>query len=199
MGIDIWQVIDAAATKPFGFQAFYPGPGLGGHCIPIDPFYLTWKAKEYGHRTKFIELAGEINSSMPRFVVRRTIEGLNEVSKALKGARILIVGVAYKPDVDDIRETPAAAIITRLRRLGGEVSYHDPHVPVLPRMRSYDLPELESCPLTAETVRDADCVLIVTDHRAVDWELIARHASLVIDTRNAMAPYAPIEGLLLKA
>jgi UDP-N-acetyl-D-glucosamine dehydrogenase len=199
MGIDIWKVVDAAATKPFGFQAFYPGPGLGGHCIPIDPFYLTWKAREFGHHTRFIELAGEINSSMPQFVVHRTAEGLNEHGKSVRGSRIMVVGIAYKPNVDDIRETPAAEIITRLQELGAEVSYHDPHVPVFPRMRHYDLADLESVPLTAETVRATDCVLIVTDHRMVNWELIADHASLVVDTRNAMAPFAPMRGLLVQA
>jgi len=199
MGIDVWKVIAAAATKPFGYQPFYPGPGLGGHCIPIDPFYLTWKAREFGHHTRFIELAGEINSSMPGYVVRRTIDGLNQQGKALRGAHVLVAGVAYKPDVDDIRETPAAEIITQLQEHGAEVAYHDPHVPVFPRMRRYDLADLESRPLDAETVRAADCVLIVTNHRRIDWQVIARNARLVVDTRNAMARYAPIAGLLVQA
>ncbi|MCC6782613.1 MAG: nucleotide sugar dehydrogenase [Planctomycetes bacterium] len=199
MGIDIWKVIDAAATKPFGFQAFYPGPGLGGHCIPIDPFYLTWKAREFGHHTKFIELAGEINSAMPRWVVHRTGEALNQVGKALKGSNVFVIGIAYKPDVDDIRETPAAEIITELQHLGANVSYHDPHCPVFPRMRSYDLADLESQPLTAETIRGADVVLIVTHHKAVDWKSIAQHARVVVDTRNMMAPFTPIPGLLVQA
>ncbi len=199
MGIDIWKVIDAAATKPFGFQAFYPGPGLGGHCIPIDPFYLTWKAREFGHHTKFIERAGEINSSMPRWVVHRTGEALNQVGKAMKGSNVFVIGIAYKPDVDDIRETPAAEIITELQALGANVSYHDPHCPVFPRMRSYDLADLESKPLTAETIRSADAVLIVTHHRAIDWKLIAQHGRVVVDTRNMMAPFVPIQGLLVQA
>jgi UDP-N-acetyl-D-glucosamine dehydrogenase len=199
MGIDIWKVVAAAATKPFGFQAFYPGPGLGGHCIPIDPFYLTWKAKEVGLHTKFIELAGEINSAMPRYVVRRTAEGLNEVGKPMRGSKVFVIGIAYKPDVDDIRETPAAEIITELQHAGAVVTYHDPHCPVFPRMRAYDLADLESQPLTPENLRAADCVLIVTHHKAVDWKVIADHANLVVDTRNMMAPYAPIRGVLIQA
>lgn len=194
MGIDVWKVVDAAATKPFGFQAFYPGPGLGGHCIPIDPFYLTWKAKEFGHRTKFIELAGEINSAMPRYVVQRTMEGLNQVGKAVHGAKVLVLGIAYKPDVDDIRETPAAEIITLLQEFGAEISYHDPHCPVFPSMRHYDLADLESVELTPATLAAADAVLIVTHHQAIDWKCVADHAELVIDTRNAMAPHMPIRG-----
>ncbi|MBK8978353.1 MAG: nucleotide sugar dehydrogenase [Planctomycetes bacterium] len=199
MGIDIWKVIAAAATKPFGFQAFYPGPGLGGHCIPIDPFYLTWKAKEFGHHTKFIELAGEINSSMPRYVVDRTAEALNEQGKALRGARVLVAGVAYKPDVDDIRETPAAEIITQLQERGAQVEYHDPHVAVFPRMRHYDLADLRSVPLDAQSIGSADVVVVVTDHKAIDWSLIAKHARVVVDTRNAMAPFVPLPGLLFQA
>jgi UDP-N-acetyl-D-glucosamine dehydrogenase len=199
MGIDIWKVVDAAATKPFGFQAFYPGPGLGGHCIPIDPFYLTWKAKEFGHHTKFIELAGEINSSMPRYVVQRTMEGLNEVGRALRGAKVLVLGIAYKPDVDDIRETPAAEIITQLQELGAQVSYHDPHCPVFPSMRSYDLADLESVPLTPENLQGADCVLIVTHHRAIDWKAVADHARLIVDSRNAMAPHFPLRAVYVQA
>ena len=199
MGIDVWKVIAAAATKPFGFQAFYPGPGLGGHCIPIDPFYLTWKAKEFGHNTKFIELAGEINSSMPRYVVHRTAEGLNAVGKALRRAKVLVLGIAYKPDVDDIRETPAAEIITQLHELGADVSYHDPHCPVFPRMRSYDLADLRSVDLTPDCIAAADCVLVVTHHRAIDWQLVAEHAALVVDTRNTMAPFQPIRGRYVQA
>ena len=198
MGIDVWKVIEAAATKPFGFQAFYPGPGLGGHCIPIDPFYLTWKAKEFGHHTKFIELAGEINSSMPRYVVLRAVEGLNLSGTAMKGARVLVLGIAYKPDIDDIRETPAAEIIERLAKLGAQVSYHDPHVPVLADMRKYDL-DMNSVELTAETVRASDCVIIVTDHAAIDWDLVGREAGLIVDTRNAMGHVAEIRGTVLKA
>ena len=198
MDIDIWKVIEAAATKPFGFQPFYPGPGLGGHCIPIDPFYLTWKAREFGHHTRFIELAGEINSAMPRQVVERTVEGLNETGKPVRGARVLVCGLAYKPDIDDVRETPAAEIITLLIGRGADVSYHDPHVPVFGGMRHYDL-NMRSVELTAEALRGADCVVIVTNHKAIDWQLIAQEASVVVDTRNAMAPYRPIAGLLVQS
>jgi UDP-N-acetyl-D-glucosamine dehydrogenase len=198
MGIDIWKVIAAAATKPFGFQAFYPGPGLGGHCIPIDPFYLTWKAKEFGHHTKFIELAGEINSSMPHYVVSRTQDGLNSQGKALRGARVLVCGIAYKADIDDIRETPAAEIIELLAKGGAQVSYHDPHVPVLADMRKYDL-DMNSVPLTAQTVSAADCILIVTAHAAIDWKLIAANARLIVDTRNAMAGIAGVKGTIVQA
>lgn len=198
MGIDIWKVIDAAKTKPFGYQAFYPGPGLGGHCIPIDPFYLTWKAKEYSHNTRFIELAGEINSNMPHYVVRRTAEGLNNMSKAIRGSRILVVGIAYKPDVDDIRETPAAKIIQLLAEQGAEVSYHDPHVPNLGGMRNYDL-EMDSVDLTADYVANCDCVLICTDHKAVDWQLIGDKAQLIVDTRNAMSRLESVKAPIIKA
>lgn len=186
MGIDIWQVIEAAATKPFGFQAFYPGPGLGGHCIPIDPYYLTYKAREYGHVTRFIELAGLVNRRMPRYVVDRVAEGLNEAGLAVRGAKVLVVGIAYKPDIDDVRETPAAEIIELLADRGAIVSFHDPHVPVFPPMRKYNIP-LKSLPLNAGNLRQCDGVVIVTDHAAVDWALIGREAALVVDTRNAMA------------
>ncbi|MEO0481142.1 MAG: nucleotide sugar dehydrogenase [Planctomycetota bacterium] len=199
MGIDIWKVVNAAATKPFGFQAFYPGPGLGGHCIPIDPFYLTWKAKEFGHNTKFIELAGEINSSMPSYVIQRTAEGLNSRGKAMNGAKVLVIGIAYKPDVDDIRETPAAEIIEQLQDHGALVEYHDPHCPVFPKMRKYDHSDLQSQPLDKETIDAADCVLVVTNHKDVDWQLIANTADLVVDTRNTMAPFSPIKGTLIQA
>jgi UDP-N-acetyl-D-glucosamine dehydrogenase len=198
MGIDIWKVVDAAATKPFGFQPFYPGPGLGGHCIPIDPFYLTWRAREFGHHTKFIELAGEINSAMPRQVVARAYEGLNRVGKPVRGARVLVVGVAYKADIDDTRETPAAPIISQLQEAGAEVLYHDPHVPRFPRKRAYDI-RMDSAPLDAGLLRAMDAVVILVRHRAVDWQLIAREAPLVVDACNAMAPFAPIKGLLLPA
>jgi UDP-N-acetyl-D-glucosamine dehydrogenase len=198
MDIDIWKVIDAAKTKPFGFQAFYPGPGLGGHCIPIDPFYLTWKAKEYHHNTRFIELAGEINSYMPRYVVSRTSEGLNGMGKAVRGARILVIGIAYKPDVDDTRETPAAEIIQLLAALGADVSYHDPHVPNFGGMRKYNF-RMDSADLTEDYLRRTDCVLICTDHKAVDWQMIADQASLVVDTRNAMARLGRITARVVKA
>ncbi len=188
MGIDIWSVIRAASTKPFGFQPFYPGPGLGGHCIPIDPYYLSWKARAAGHVTRFIELAGEINSLMPRHVVDRVSDALNRHGKPLKGSRVLVLGIAYKPDIDDIRETPAAEIITLLQARGSLVSYHDPHVPRFPSMRDYKL-DLTGVALTAETVAHSDCVLIVTNHADVDYAMVSKHASLIVDTRDAMAAY----------
>ena len=185
MGIDIWQVVDAAKTKPFGFQAFYPGPGLGGHCIPIDPFYLTWKAREYGLSTRFIELAGEVNRSMPEYVVRRTMLALNDMGKAVRGSKILVLGLAYKPDVDDVRESPSFELIERLEDLGASVDYHDPHVPQTHKMRHYDVAK-RSVPLTAESVGGYDCVLVATNHAAIDWPLVAANAALIVDTRNAM-------------
>ena len=198
MGIDIWKVIDAAATKPFGFQAFYPGPGLGGHCIPIDPFYLTWRAKAFGRHTRFIELAGEINHAMPQSIVQRIFDALNHHGRAMRGARILVCGVAYKPNVDDTRETPAAEIVTRLQQYGAEVLYHDPHVTGFPRKRAHDI-RMDSVPLTRETLNEVDCVVALVRHQAVDWALIAREAPAVVDACNAMAPYAPIKGLLIQA
>jgi UDP-N-acetyl-D-glucosamine dehydrogenase len=186
MNIDVWEVIAAASTKPFGFQPFYPGPGLGGHCIPIDPFYLTWKAREVGRSTRFIELAGEINTTMPHYVIERTQLALNEHSKSLKGANVLALGIAYKKNIDDPRESPSAEIIELLRDRGAEVSYHDPHLPVFPSMRKHRI-DLKSVALTATTLAAADCVLILTDHDAVDYSAIAQHAKLVVDTRNAMA------------
>jgi UDP-N-acetyl-D-glucosamine dehydrogenase len=199
MGIDIWKVIAAAATKPFGFQAFYPGPGLGGHCIPIDPFYLTWKAREFGHHTRFIELAGEINNSMPHYVLNRTMEGLNELGRPLRGSKVLVVGLAYKPNVDDVRETPAAEIIKLLFEHGADVSYHDPHVPLFAGMRKYMEYHMHSVPLTKQAIAEADCVLIVTNHDGIDWALIGANARLVVDSRNAMAAVLPIRGLYLQA
>jgi UDP-N-acetyl-D-glucosamine dehydrogenase len=199
MGIDIWKVIAAAATKPFGFQAFYPGPGWGGHCIPIDPFYLTWKAREFGHHTRFIELAGEINHAMPRFVVQRVTQALNEFGVAVRGANVLIVGIAYKPDVDDVRETPAAEIIAQLRELGAEVAYHDPLVAEFPQMRRYASDfGLRSVPLSEANVRAADAVVVVTHHSSIDWDLVARVAKVVVDTRNVMAG-RKVQGRLLPA
>ena len=198
MDVDVWEVISAAATKPFGFQAFYPGPGLGGHCIPIDPFYLTWKAKEIGHHTKFIELAGEINSQMPHYVIDRVAGALNDESKSLRGSRILIIGIAYKPDIDDIRESPAAEVVELLQRAGAEVSYHDPHVPKFPSMRRYQI-ELDSVPLDEGTLRGADCVLIVTNHKAVDYALIGEHAALVVDSRDAMSRVEAPRARIVKA
>ncbi len=199
MGIDIWQVIRAASTKPFGFQPFYPGPGLGGHCIPIDPFYLTYKAKEFGHSTRFIELAGEINHRMPRYVVDRLAEALNESGRALKGAKILILGIAYKPDIDDIRETPAAEIVKILFERRAAVSYHDPHVPKFPEMRRYAPVDLASVPLDREVLEAADAVLIVTDHKLVDYSLVARHARLIVDTRDAMKNVPEVRARVVKA
>ena len=184
IGIDVWEVIEAAKTKPFGFQAFYPGPGLGGHCIPIDPFYLTWLARCHGMTTRFIELAGEINTSMPQYVVDRLTEALNARGKALNGSKVCVLGVAYKKDVDDARESPAFVLIELLQKRGAAISYNDPHIPRLPRTRHFDIP-LESSPLTAEFLAGQDCVLIVTDHSAYDYEFIVRHAPLVVDTRNA--------------
>ena len=185
MGIDIWQVVAAAKTKPFGFQAFYPGPGLGGHCIPIDPFYLTWKAREYGLSTRFIELAGEINRSMPEYVANRTMLALNGAGKAVRGSRILILGLAYKPDVDDVRESPSFELIEKLEELGAEVDYHDPHVAQTHKMRRHDL-KMSSVELTPATLAKYDCVLVSTNHSAIDWAAVAKHAKLVVDTRNAL-------------
>ena len=183
MGIDIFEVIDAAKTKPFGFHAFYPGPGLGGHCIPIDPFYLSWKAKQFDFRTKFIELAGEINLQMPYYVIEKTTEALNGQGKAMKGARILVLGMAYKKDIDDLRESPSLTIIELLRQRGAEVSYNDPYFPFVGRGRHYEL-NMSCAPL--ENLGSYDCVLIVTDHSSYDFERIGREAQLVVDTRNAM-------------
>jgi UDP-N-acetyl-D-glucosamine dehydrogenase len=191
MGIDVWEVIAAAATKPFGYQAFYPGPGLGGHCIPIDPFYLTWKAKEVGQPTKFIELAGEVNRKMPGYVVQQVGLALNGEGKAIKGSRVLVLGLAYKPDVDDVRESPSFELIRQLRQLGATVDYNDPHVPQSHDMRHYpDLPKMTSVALSAEALGGYDCVLISTHHAAYDWAFIAEHAKLIVDTRNAMAGMA---------
>jgi UDP-N-acetyl-D-glucosamine dehydrogenase len=185
MGIDVWEVINAAATKPFGFQAFYPGPGLGGHCIPIDPFYLTWKAREVGMSTRFIELAGEINHHMPDYVVSRTSLALNERGKAVKGSKILVLGLAYKPDVDDVRESPSFELIEKLEELGAAVDYHDPHVPATHKMRRHDL-QMRSIELTPAALKGYDCVLIATHHQACDWQMVADNATLIVDTRNAL-------------
>jgi UDP-N-acetyl-D-glucosamine dehydrogenase len=182
MGIDIWEVIAAASTKPFGFQPFYPGPGLGGHCIPVDPFYLSWKAKEWDFRTRFIELAGEINMSMPYHVVDSVASALGLHKKALNGARVLVLGVAYKKDIDDLRESPSLTIIELLKSRGAEVEYNDPYFPTVGKGRKYDL-NMRSASL--ENVRDYDCVVIVTDHSDYDYARIVREAQLVVDTRNA--------------
>ena len=187
MGIDVWEVLDAASTKPFGFMRFNPGPGWGGHCIPLDPFYLSWKAREYGVAPKFIELAGEINVAMPRYVVERLVRALNARGKAAKGAKVLVIGLAYKKDIDDPRESPAFEVIGELLELGAEVSYHDPHIPRAPRMRHWpDLPAMASLPLDETTLRASDAVVIVTDHTAIDYDLIRRCASLVVDTRGKL-------------
>ncbi|MEO5366759.1 MAG: nucleotide sugar dehydrogenase [Magnetococcus sp. WYHC-3] len=183
MGLDIFEVIQAAATKPFGFKPFYPGPGLGGHCIPIDPFYLTWKAREYEVNTRFIELAGEINTSMPDYVIAKVGEALNDRAQPVKGSRILLLGFAYKKNVDDTRESPSRVILTRLLHLGAHVDYSDPHVPTLPPMRNFSF-NRESVSLTAETLRTYDCVVVATDHSAFDWELIRQHATLIVDARG---------------
>ena len=185
IGIDVWEVIDAAKTKPFGFQAFYPGPGLGGHCIPIDPFYLSWVARRHGLTTRFIELAGEINTSMPLYVIRRLQEALNEFTKPLRGSKVCVLGVAYKKDVDDMRESPSLELIALLLSRGAEVTYNDPHVPALPRVRRHNIGDMESVALTAEFLSEQDCVLIATDHSAYDYDFIVEHAPLVVDTRNA--------------
>ncbi len=184
MGIDIWEVIQAARTKPFGFAAFDPGPGLGGHCIPIDPFYLTWKAKEYEFPTRFIELAGEINAAMPEHVVAAVAQTLDQRNRCLKGSKILILGVAYKKDVDDVRESPALRIMELLLKRGAHVDYHDPYVPCTHKMRSYDF-QLSSVELTPQTLAKFDAVLIATAHSNIDYAAVVRHARLVIDTRNA--------------
>ncbi len=185
MGIDVWEVIDAAKTKPFGFQAFYPGPGLGGHCIPIDPYYLTWKAREVDLPTRFIELAGEVNREMPNYVVQRTALALNDQGKSVKNSRILVLGLAYKPDVDDVRESPSFELIEKLIGLGAKVDYNDPHVAATHRMRHYDL-KMASVPLSAQTLGSYDCVLVATNHAAYDWQMIADHAKLIVDTRGAL-------------
>ena len=186
LGIDVWEVIEAAKTKPFGFQAFYPGPGLGGHCIPIDPFYLSWVARAHDMPTRFIELAGEINTRMPQYVVDRVAEALNNVGKPVRGSRVGILGVAYKKDVDDPRESPSFKLMQLLLERGAIVSYNDPHIETLPDMRHYDVPRLASEPLTADYLSGQDCILISTDHSDYDWEMIGRHAPLIVDTRNAM-------------
>jgi UDP-N-acetyl-D-glucosamine dehydrogenase len=184
MGIDIWEVVEAAKTKPFGFQAFYPGPGLGGHCIPIDPFYLTWKAREYDFHTKFIELAGEINTYMPYYVVEKTVNALNERNTPIKNAKILILGLAYKKDVDDVRESPSLKLIELFLSRGAKVEYNDPHIPKTKRMRQYDF-QMESVSLTEDNLASYDCVVISTNHSAYDYGFIVRHSRLIIDTRNA--------------
>lgn len=189
MEIDVWEVIRASSTKPFGFMPFYPGPGLGGHCIPIDPFYLTWKAREYDFSTRFIELAGEINISMPYYVVQKTVEALNDRGKSIKGAKVLVLGAAYKKDVDDIRESPAVKIITMLRDKGAEVSYNDPYIPLIEGMRNYPELFMESTDIAEDILKEQDCLVIITDHSCYDIEKIFQHSNLIIDTRNALCSY----------
>lgn len=183
MGLNIFEIVDAAATKPFGFTAYYPGPGVGGHCIPIDPFYLTWKAHQYGVHTRFIELAGEINSSMPEYVVSKLIEGLNDQGKAIKGSRVLAVGIAYKSDVDDVRESPSVEVMELVRKWGGEIAYSDPNVAVFPTMRKHRF-DLTSTPLTIDAIKAFDAVILLTEHKGVDYDMIEENARLIIDTRG---------------
>jgi UDP-N-acetyl-D-glucosamine dehydrogenase len=185
MGVDIWEVIESASTKPFGFMPFYPGPGLGGHCIPVDPFYLSWKAREYDFSTRFIELAGEINTAMPYHVVEEVAGALNDRQKSLKGSRVLVLGIAYKKDVDDLRESPSLKIIELLLARGAQVDYNDPYFPQLHKMRRYDYSHMRSVPVTPENLARYDCVLVSTDHTCYDYQAIVEWASLVIDTRNA--------------
>jgi UDP-N-acetyl-D-glucosamine dehydrogenase len=184
MDIDVWEVIRAASTKPFGFQAFYPGPGLGGHCIPIDPFYLSWVARQYHFQTKFIELAGEVNTAMPEYVIQRTMRALNSVGKAIKGSKVAILGLAYKKDVDDQRESPSFELIDHLLELGATVTYNDPYIPKVREMRKYHL-DMSSNDLTPAYLGAQDCVLISTDHSNYDWPFIVEHSKLIVDTRNA--------------
>jgi UDP-N-acetyl-D-glucosamine dehydrogenase len=200
MDIDIWEVIESARTKPFGFMPFYPGPGLGGHCIPIDPFYLTWKAREFEQHTRFIELAGEINTSMPKYVVGRVIEALNYKSRSLNGSSVLILGLAYKPDVDDDRESPSYVLMDLLKRRGATVSYYDPHIPMIRPSREYShwagTPSVEWKP---EVLKSFDVVLIATRHNAVDYAELAQYTSCIVDARNAMAGIVTRPGQVIKA
>jgi UDP-N-acetyl-D-glucosamine dehydrogenase len=200
MGIDIWEVIEAAKTKPFGFMPFYPGPGLGGHCIPIDPFYLTWKAREYGKHTRFIELAGEINTAMPEYVVHRVADALNARSKAVKGSRVLILGLAYKPDVDDERESPSYALMNSLNERGAEVDYYDPYVPVIKPTREHPhFAGKKSVAWDRTTVQRFDLVLVATNHSCVNYQELGDWAQCIIDTRNAMASVQVPPGKVWKA
>ena len=183
MGINIYEVIDAAATKPFGFVPYYPGPGLGGHCIPIDPFYLTWKAREYGVNTRFIELAGEVNSSMPEYVVGKVVQGLNGHKKSINGSRILMLGIAYKKNIDDMRESPSVEIMEQMQKCGAVIDYSDPYVPVFPKMRRYNF-ELSTIELNVKNIKSYDCIVVGTDHKDFDYNLIRENANLIVDTRG---------------
>ena len=198
MGIDVWEVIRAASSKPFGFTAFYPGPGLGGHCIPIDPFYLSWKAREYGLTTRFIELAGEVNVAMPQYVIDKVMHALNDRGKALNGSKVLILGLAYKKDVDDVRESPSLELIELLQENGAKVDYNDPHVPKTHKMREHDL-KMVSKKLTAKMLKSYDAVLISTDHTSYDYQFIVDNAKLVIDTRNATGKVKRGKSKIIKA
>jgi UDP-N-acetyl-D-glucosamine dehydrogenase len=200
MGIDVWEVIGAAKTKPFGFMPFYPGPGLGGHCIPIDPFYLTWKAREYVQNTRFIELAGEINSAMPEYVIHQVVTALNDRRQALNGAKVLVLGLAYKADVDDDRESPSYVLMTLLKERGAQVSYYDPYVPVIKLTREHpQWAGTKSVSWDAKTIRQQDLVLIATKHANVDYAALAKWAACIVDTRNAMAGISTREGQVRKA
>ncbi|MBE7503797.1 MAG: nucleotide sugar dehydrogenase [Verrucomicrobiales bacterium] len=200
MGIDVWEVIQAAKTKPFGYMAFYPGPGLGGHCIPIDPFYLTWKAREYGQHTRFIELAGEINTAMPEFVINRVAEALNASKKPVNGSRVLVLGLAYKPDVDDYRESPSFVLLDLLKKRGADVAYYDPHVPAIRPSREHShWAGTLSVPWTRASIGSFDLVLVATNHRAVDYGQLAQWAPLIVDTRNALAGVPTRPGQVWKA
>ncbi len=183
MGVDIYEVIDAAATKPFGFVPYYPGPGLGGHCIPIDPFYLTWKAREYGINTRFIELAGEVNSAMPEYVLNKIVSGLNSQKKAINGSRILMLGIAYKKNIDDMRESPSVEIMQLIQDCGAEIHYSDPYVPVFPKMRRYSF-NMDSIDVTSENIKQYDCIVVGTDHVDFDYKMIRENAKLIVDTRG---------------
>ena len=191
MGINIHEVIQAAATKPFGFVPYTPGPGLGGHCIPIDPFYLTWKAREYGINTRFIELAGEINHYMPRWVVQKVADALNDKEKAIKGSKILILGLSYKKNIDDTRESPAVEIMSLLEEKGADIAYSDPHVPIFPRKRDYFF-ELKSVALIEENIQQYDCIVIATDHDAFDYELLLEHSQMIVDTRGRLLGHSKV-------
>ncbi|PTB88440.1 UDP-N-acetyl-D-glucosamine dehydrogenase [Pseudidiomarina aestuarii] len=195
MGIDIFEVIDAAKTKPFGFTAYYPGPGLGGHCIPIDPFYLTWKAREYGLHTRFIELSGEVNRAMPEYVVSKLMDGLNDTNKSLRGSKVLVLGIAYKKNVDDMRESPSVEIMELIQAKGAEVAYSDPHVPKFPKMREHSF-NLSSVQLTPETLTSFDAVVLATDHDKFDYDAIYEHAKLIIDSRGK---YRHVNSKVVKA
>ena len=198
MNIDIWEVIEAAKTKPFGFNAFYPGPGLGGHCIPIDPFYLTWKAREFDVNTKFIELAGEINTNMPYYVVEKSIEALNKFKKSINGSKVLILGASYKKNIDDMRESPSLKLIELLRERGAKVDYNDPYVPVLPKSRKYNF-KMKSVKLTSKNLAAYDLILLSTDHNDYDYEFIYKHSKLIIDSRNAFNIKGLANGKVFKA